>query len=272
MDEEGDVDVMFSSRKIVQVAAIAATMVLHDSGRAAATAHDAGSIAEQYLLAAANQERAARGLQPLHRDPALARAAAKHAEQMAAHGGISHQFAGEPELTERGANAGVAFSLIEENVAESPDAAAIHQMWMNSDHHRANLLDPSIDAAGISVVRRGGEFYAVEDFAKMTRSMGLGDQEAAIAALVRKRASVSIASNANDVTVARQTCAMDSGYAAGRKPWFIMRFTAASLDRLPEELNSRLATGKYHQAAVGACAVNTGSPFTSYNIAVLLYP
>lgn len=233
---------------------------------------DAVSVAEQYLLAAANQERAARGLQPLHRDPALAIAAAQHAEQMAEHGGISHQFSGEPELTRRGAGAGAAFSLIEENVAEAPDASEIHEMWMNSEHHRANLLDPSIDAAGISVVRRGGEFYAVEDFARTTRALGLADQEAAVAALVRRKAPVAIAGSASDVAVARETCAMDTGYTGTRKPWFIMRFTAASLDRLPEELNSRLATGKYHQASVGACAGDASSPFTSYNVAVLLYP
>ena len=68
---------------------------------------DSVSVAEQYLLAAANQERVARGLSVLHRDSQLARAAAQHARSMAAHGSISHQFAGEPELTERGASAGV---------------------------------------------------------------------------------------------------------------------------------------------------------------------
>jgi uncharacterized protein YkwD len=233
---------------------------------------DSVSVAEQYLLAAANQERAARGLQPLHRDPALARAAARHAEQMAEHGGISHQFPGEPELSTRGVGAGVAFSLIEENVAEAPNAAQIHEMWMNSEHHRANLLDPAIDTAGISVVQRGGEFYAVEDFARTTRALDLAEQEATIAALVRRQATVTITSSASDVAVARQTCAMETGYAGQRKPWFVMRFTAASLDRLPAELTTRLATGKYHQAAVGACAGDASSPFTSYNVAVLLYP
>ena len=254
------------------VQTLATSLLLCCAAVAADTAPDGGSVAEQYLLAAANQERAARGLQPLHRDAALARAAARHAEQMAEHGGISHQFPGEAELTARGASAGVAFTLIEENVAEAPNAAEIHAMWMNSDHHRANLLDPSIDAAGISVIQRGGEFYAVEDFAKITRAVGFADQEAAIAALVRKRAQMAIQTGADDVAVARATCAMDSGFAGSRKPWFIMRFTAASLDRLPDELNSRLETGKYHQAAVGACAASAGSPFTSYNIAVLLFP
>ena len=237
-----------------------------------AASPDSGSLAEQYLLAAANQERAARGLQPLHRDSALARAAAEHAELMAQHGGISHRFTGEPELTSRGAKAGVAFTLIEENVAEAPTAVQIHDMWMNSDHHRANLLDPSIDAAGISVVQRNGQFYAVEDFARTTRAIGYADQEAAIAALVHRQAAVTIETAPTSVAIARQTCTMDTGYAGPRKPWFIMRFTSASLDRLPEALTSRLATGKYRQAVVGACATDASSPFTSYNIAVLLYP
>ena len=43
------------------------------------------SIAEQYLLSAANRERMSRGLQPLRRDPVLAQAAAFHARQMANH-------------------------------------------------------------------------------------------------------------------------------------------------------------------------------------------
>lgn len=240
--------------------------------RAAGDPSPSASIAEQYLLAAANQERTARGLQPLHRDSALARAAQQHALQMAEHGAISHQFPGEPELTVRGAHAGVAFTVIEENVAEAPNAAAIHQMWMNSEHHRNNLLDPSIDAAGISVVRRGNEFFAVEDFARITRAISFSEQEAAIASLIRKQAPVSIETASDDLASARQTCAMDTGYAGPRKPWFIMRFTAASLDRLPDQLLTRLASGKYHRASIGACAGDPGTPFTSYNIAVLLYP
>lgn len=231
-----------------------------------------GSIAEQYLLAAANQERAARGLQPLHRDAALAHAAAQHARQMAEHGGISHQFAGEPELTSRGATAGAAFTLIEENVAEAPSAGQIHDLWMHSDHHRENMLNPSIDAAGISVVERGGELYAVEDFARSTRSLGYAEQEAAIAALVRRQGHIAIESAGSDIAAARETCSRDSGYAGTRKPWFVMRFTASSLDRLPDQLSARLASGKYRQAVVGACAGDARSPFTSYNIAVLLYP
>jgi hypothetical protein len=233
---------------------------------------DSATLAEQYLLSAANQERAARGLSILHRDPQLAHAAAGHAREMAAHATISHQFAGEPELTDRGASAGVPFSEISENVGEAPSVATIHDMWMHSEHHRANLLDPAIDSAGISVVSRNGELYAVEDFAKTVRTVSLNQQEFAIASLVARQGSISIGDQPELVSAARQTCAMSTGYAGTRKPWFVMRFTSDSLNQLPEQLKTKLATGRYREAAVGACSTSERSAFTSYNFAVLLYP
>jgi hypothetical protein len=233
---------------------------------------DTPTIAEQYLLSAANQERAARGLPLLHRDSQLARAAAQHAQAMAAHASISHQFPGEPELSSRGAAMGVAFSLISENVAEAPSAVQIHDMWMHSPEHRANLLDPQVDVVGIRVIEREGELYAVEDFAKLVPSNSLQQQESAISALIAQAGRVTLDVSAGGISAARQTCALSSGFAGTRKPWFVMRFTSSSLTQLPAELKTRLASGRYHQAAVGACTVNSSSPFTGYNIAVLLYP
>lgn len=233
---------------------------------------DSPTVAEQYLLAAANQERAARGLPILQRDPQLAHAAAGHARVMAAHGSISHQFPGEPELTDRGASAGVLFSVIAENVAEAPSAVLIHEMWMHSKHHRDNLLDPSVNSIGISVIARGNELYAVEDFAKTVRAVSLEGQESAIASLVAQAGHVAIAHDRDTVSAARQTCAMETGYAGTTRPWFIMRFTSDSLTQLPDQLKTKMASGRFRQAAVGACTSTGQGPFTSYNIAVLLYP
>jgi len=233
---------------------------------------DTTTIAEQYLLSAANQERSARNLPLLHRDSNLARAAAQHAQVMAEHKSISHQFPGEPELTSRGASMGVPFSVISENVAEAPSAVQIHDMWMHSEGHRANLLDPVVDAVGIRVIARAGELYAVEDFAKIVATASLQQQESAISALITQPSRIALASGPDDISAARQTCAMSSGFSGTRKPWFVMRFTTSSLTQLPAELKTRLASGRYHQAAVGACSANSTSPFTSYNIAVLLYP
>jgi hypothetical protein len=155
---------------------------------------------------------------------------------------------------------------------DSRGVVQIHDLWMHSEHHRTNLLDPVIDSAGISVVARNGELYAVEDFAKTVRTVSLDQQESAIASLVARQSSISIGDQPEVVSDARKTCAMSTGYAGTRKPWFVMRFTSDSLNQIPEQLKSKLASGHYREAAVGACSATERSPFTSYNFAVLLYP
>src|ERR1700722_17533080 len=96
------------------------------------------TIAEQYLQAAADQERSALHLPPLRRDPALVRAATEHARMMLAHNNISHQYPGELELSERASAAGARFSVISENVAEGPTPLEIQDAWMHSPGHRRN--------------------------------------------------------------------------------------------------------------------------------------
>lgn len=229
----------------------------------------APSIAEQYLFAAANRERVSRGLGLLKRDPVLAGAAAYHARQMAEHAGISHEFPGEPDLASRAATAGVHFSIVSENVAEAPEPTMIHDMWMKSEGHRENLLDPNVNVAGISVIVRDHQFYAVEDFASTVESLSLEQQESTVASQLAAK-GIGIANTAT--LAARETCTMATGYAGNRKPWFVMRYTASTLSELPSQLKTRLNSGKYHQAMVGACSLAESGPFTSYNIAVLLYP
>ncbi|WP_188553755.1 CAP domain-containing protein [Edaphobacter dinghuensis] len=230
------------------------------------------SVAVQFLLDSANQDRIARGLQPLRLDTTLTEAAQAHAREMAAHRDISHQFPGEPKLSERGANAGAHFSLISENVAEAPAAAMIHDLWMHSEGHRKNLLDPGVDAVGIAVVVRDHEYYAVEDFANLVQPLTFNAQESAVASLLAKSGMEIANGKVMSEKDARQTCSMSTGYVGTHQPWYIMRYTAHNVAQLPAQLQSRLSTGKYHQAVVGACAEDTSRPFTAYNIAVLLYP
>ena len=227
-----------------------------------------GNLSEQYLFAAANRDRLERGLTPLRYDQALASAALAHAQQMAARQAISHQFTGEPGLALRVARAGVRFSLVTENVAEAGNSALIHELWMHSEGHRANLLDPKVDSVGIAVVARSGQLYAVQDFARSVESLSLLQQEAIVGELVAS-GGVAILPDSHD---AERTCALSTGFVGARRPWFVMRFTAADLKRLPDELVAKLATSRYHEAAVGACSAQEQSPFTSYQVAVLLYP
>jgi uncharacterized protein YkwD len=226
------------------------------------------TVAEQYLFAAANEARANQGLSPLRLDPVLTEASAMHAREMANHQEISHQFDGEPELATRGANVGAHFSVISENVGEAPSSVIIQDLWMHSPGHRANLLDPSVDSIGIAVVIRNNQLYAVEDFAGTVQTLTLNQQEQTVAGILAQ-SGMRVAETTEE---ARQTCTMSKGYAGSRQPWFIMRYTVASLNEIPSQLKSRLSSGKYHQAVVGACPTTRKTPFTAYNIAVLLYP
>ena len=228
----------------------------------------AQSVSEQYLFAAAQQERAARGLPLLESEQSLSTAARRHAFEMARRQEISHQFTGEAGLAERAAEAGAHFSLVTENVAEASNSALIHDLWMNSAGHRANLLDPHVNAVGIAVVQSHGQLYAVEDFAETVTQLSLEEQESTVAKMLA-RSGLRISTGSES---ARQTCNQVSGFAGTRRPWFLMRYTSSDLHRLPDELITRLETGKYREAEVGACTANKQGPFSSFDLAILLFP
>ena len=220
------------------------------------------------LLVLANQARATAGAGPLRWDPALAVAARQHCLRMAAEGPIAHRYNDEPDVSGRAAQAGAHFSLIEENVAIGPDPVTIHSEWMHSPGHRANLLSPDVNRVGMAVVASRGVLYAVADYSRAVPVLTQDQVEAAIAGLIRDRGVDVIADAAN----ARAACAEDRGYSGIAQPGFIMRWQGADLTRLPQPLLDRMASGRYHKAAVGSCP--TGSvegSFTAYRLAVLLY-
>ncbi len=267
---------------LCRVAALCILVVCAQSGSVGAQSQTGGSsggqgdplagqrptVAETFLLAAANEDRIARGLHPLRVDPYLVLAARTHAFEMAKRGRISHQFEGEPDLAARAGAAGAHFSLVTENVAQALDSSRIHDLWMNSEGHRANLLDPHVDAVGISVLRVHGEYYAVEDFAHIVARLSLPEQESTVGLMLAK-SGLAISPESED---ARETCRLSTGFAGERKPWFVMRFTTSDIGRLPSQLTDRIESGRYREAAVGACVTGRQGPFTSYSLAVLLYP
>jgi len=133
---------------------------------ASALAQQKTSDAERQLFNSVNQERKAHGVPALKSDEALTTAARAHAQRMAEQGTISHQLPGEPPLPTRVKAAGAHFSWLSENVDEGQNAAAIHQSFMKSPQHRANILDTDMDSAGIGIAERNGQLFAVEDFSK----------------------------------------------------------------------------------------------------------
>ena len=206
--------------------------------------------AAEQIFALANQARAQAGVGRLQWDPALAAAALQHCQRMAAEGPIAHRYGGEADLSGRAAQAGAHFSVIEENVAIGPSADAIHEEWMQSPGHRANLLSPDVDHVGVAVVAARGVLYAVADYSRAVQQLSAAQVEARVAALIR----VSGVAILGDPSVARAACTTDEGMpraAGGMQPRFIMRWQDADLTRLPQALVEKLGIGKLSPGSGG---------------------
>lgn len=230
------------------------------------TLHAQTSVAGQTLLNAANRERATAGLHPLQWDSALAAAAHQHALRMAQANQLSHQFPGEPPMQDRARQAGARFSLIAENVAQGSTVNGMHTQWMNSPPHRANILDPGLNAIGISVVQSGSLLFAVEDFSTSVPTLSLEEQEQQVASELSSP-GLHVTAGSPD---ARKTCEMDRGWS-GARPASILRYEMSDLGNLPDEVAQKTASGKYHSAVVGACKANGDSQFTHFRIAILFF-
>jgi hypothetical protein len=255
---------------VLSLALIAASVWAEGQSARVESSHAIQAEAWQ-IVSQANQARAEVGAAPLKWDAALAAAARQHCLRMAAEGPISHQYAGEPDVAGRAAQVGARFSLIEENVAVSHDWAAIHEGWMNSPHHRANLLNPAVDHIGVAVVASRGRFYAVADYERAVPALTPEQIETTIAGLLQKR-GVAIM---QDSAAARAACRSESSIPvskSGQQPRFVMRWQGADLSHLPRALGSKLASKEYHKAAVGSCSPQgQQDAFTAYRLAVLLY-
>jgi Cysteine-rich secretory protein family len=241
-------------------------------------AQQPANYAERALFDAANRERIALGLQPLRWDDALANAARDHAIRMAQRNALSHQFPGELPVPDRARMAGARYTTIAENVAEGPSPDIIHASWMHSPPHRANLLAPELNSVGIAVVStaprttpNGGvaaaALFAVEDFSQSVVNLNYQEQERQVGAVLESR-GLQISGSADD---ARRTCATDRGWTGSSRPALVVRFEAADLRRLPDDLEQRIQAGHYRAATVGACDAGSSRGFTRFRVAVLLF-
>lgn len=134
---------------------------------AAQSPYDA--VAEQHILDLANQARTKAGLPELKLDPGLTAAARQHSALMAASRQLSHDLPGEATLPARLADAAKMNMTSEgENVAFAPSVEDSQQRFMDSPHHRANLLDAKFNMVGLGVVHDGRMVYVTQDFAHVT--------------------------------------------------------------------------------------------------------
>jgi uncharacterized protein YkwD len=116
------------------------------------------------LVARANDERRARGLQPLQFSEALSADAASLASRMAANGVLKHLVDFStlmPKYGATGAGENIAYT------GYSDVSASAHTMWMQSDGHRANLLNSGFDRIGIGVVCKNGTAWISQLFLRV---------------------------------------------------------------------------------------------------------
>lgn len=140
-----------------------------EDGGGSGGGEDSGSDAphaseEAAVFDLVNQERSANGCGALERDSRLDTAARLHAEDMAANDYFSHTSQDGRTPTDR-ANAQGYEGGVGENIAMGyPDAESVMEGWMNSEGHRANILNCDYEVIGIGVADRDGTLYWVQMF------------------------------------------------------------------------------------------------------------
>lgn len=105
---------------------------------------------------------------PLRWDAAVARVALRHSEEMAREHRLSHTDVNGRTPAARMSEAGIAWTMVAENVAMAPSIEAANRMMMSEPsfqtNHRGNILDRRLNVVGIGVVASGDELWVTEDF------------------------------------------------------------------------------------------------------------
>ncbi|MEU8601537.1 CAP domain-containing protein [Streptomyces parvulus] len=142
-----------------------------DGGTGGGTGSDSGSGSggsggpEAQVLALVNEERAAAGCSPVTANDRLTRAADDYSDVMASSGVMSHTGPDGSTMASRVEAAGYQWSTLGENIARGQaDAASVMDSWMNSEGHRANILNCSFKELGVGVHFGDGGPWWTQDF------------------------------------------------------------------------------------------------------------
>lgn len=101
------------------------------------------------VVTLANSERAAAGCEPLRVDERLTTASQKHSEDMAARDYMAHDTPEGTTPAQRATEAGYDAWSGENVAAGQRSADEVMDAWMNSDGHRANILNCDFKAIGV---------------------------------------------------------------------------------------------------------------------------
>jgi uncharacterized protein YkwD len=120
-------------------------------------------------LAAINAERSVADLPPLILTTDLQEVADARAAALSTAGWLSHSNPPGEDAIALLEGAGIAFERFGENLGEcdaavADVAATLHDAWMESPAHRANMLDPGFGRVGMGFVDNAGIVYAAVIF------------------------------------------------------------------------------------------------------------
>jgi uncharacterized protein YkwD len=148
--------------------ALVAAAVLACSAPGLPDTSPASPLAER-VVSLTNAERARKRMAPLTPSPRLMRAAQMHAEQMARAGRLDHELprAKYPRPEDRLSAVKYSWRVWAENVAYGPTTAEdVHQLWMKSAEHRANILNSRLTETGVGhATDTKGRIYWTQVFA-----------------------------------------------------------------------------------------------------------
>ena len=111
--------------------------------------------AEIEMLRLVNDERKKRGLSELSRRDQVVPVARAHAKDMWEREYFGHVSPDGEDVGDRLEKAGVSYSIAGENLALAPTVQTAHTGLMNSEGHRANILEPQFKRVGIGVIDNG---------------------------------------------------------------------------------------------------------------------
>ncbi len=120
---------------------------------------NAGGLEEAELGNLLNAERTKRGMAPLSLDVGLLAVARNHSALMARRGRIFHNSQLTSQVT--------GWSALGENVGRGATAQVVHQAFMASGTHRAQILTPAYNRFAVGTATSGGNIWVTEIFARM---------------------------------------------------------------------------------------------------------
>jgi uncharacterized protein YkwD len=244
--------------------------------------HDSSynSQAERQLLEMANADRARAGLSPLKMDEGLVRTARAHAAEMASQHQLSHQFSGEPSLSQRiAANSGLHLERAGENVALATSTEDAHQALMSSPPHRDNLLNPSFNVAGFGVFRSGNRIYVAQDFGYSMPTYSVPKAQELVEESVeqlRRQARMPRLVRVEDRAMQSSACAMAQADSLNAEPpppgAYMLRYTSMQPEMLPSNISKVIAQRGLHTYSADACYARTQKyPNGAYWMVLVFY-